>query len=480
MVISGKTDPTNPIFTPNGSCWTNESCARPDHPIEDKRLHPRDRCIHEGYHSVALIPLRAGERIIGILQLNDHRPNQFTLEMISFLEDMGALIGIAVARKRAEEELQKAKERADALNLQLEAANKELEDRVAARTADLNSINEQLSQEVGERRRAEEAQRHTAEELRRLLDVVPAAVWFANDRQCNTITGNRWADQFYEASSGENVSATTIPEVRRFFDRDGRELAASELPMQVAVATNQVVRDVELDVHLPSGRRMTMLGSAIPVTDAQNNVRGCIGAFIDITDRKRAEEAQAHLAAIVESAGDAIISEDLNGIIQTWNVGAEKVFGYEAKEVIGKSISILVPPGHPDEVPEILARIIQGERIENFESERLRKDGTIIPVSLTFSAIKASSGRIIGGSKIAHDITERRRAEEALRMSEERLQLALDAANLSTWDWHVPSGEVIWNDIHYSMLGYQPGEIKPSYQAWSSRVYHEDLQLQKN
>ena len=89
-----------------------------------------------------------------------------------------------------------------------------------------------------------------------------------------------------------------------------------------------------------------MLGSAIPVTDAKSNVRGCIGAFIDITDRKRAEEAQGHLAAIVESAGDAIISEDLNGIIQTWNVGAEKVFGFEAKEVIDKSISILVPPGH--------------------------------------------------------------------------------------------------------------------------------------
>jgi|GEM_PF-1072647 PAS domain S-box-containing protein len=474
MVISGKTDPTNPIFTPKGSCWTNESCSRVDLPIEDKRLHPRDRCIHEGFHSVALIPLRAGKRIIGILQLNDRRPNQFTLEMISFFEDMGSLIGIAVARKRAEDEMQKAKERADALNVQLEAANKELEERVAARTADLSRINEQLTQEVGERRRAEEAQRHTAEELQRLLDVVPAAVWVASDPQCLTITGNRWADQFYEARSGENVSATTLPDVRRFFDPNGRELASSELPMQVAAATNQVVRDVELHVHLPSGRRMTMLGSAIPLTDAKSNVRGCIGAFIDITDRKRAEEAQGHLAAIVESAEDAIISEDLNGIIQTWNVGADNVFGYKTKEVIGKPISILVPPGHTDEAPEILTRIIRGERIENFETERMRKNGTIIPVSLTFSAIKDASGRIIGASKIAHDITERKQAAEALLESERRLERAQEIAHLGSWELDLVNNRLSWSDEVYRIFGLQPQEFGATYEAFLDRVHPED------
>ena len=128
LVISGRTDPTNPLFTPRGSCWTNESFTLLDIPLDmDPRLHPRNRCIHEGFHSVALIPLRADNKIMGILQLNDRRPDRFTPEMISFFEDLGSVIAIAFSRKHAEDEMKKAKELGDALNLQLEVVNKELE-----------------------------------------------------------------------------------------------------------------------------------------------------------------------------------------------------------------------------------------------------------------------------------------------------------------------------------------------------------------
>lgn len=140
-----------------------------------------------------------------------------------------------------------------------------------------------------------------------------------------------------------------------------------------------------------------------------------VAVFDVITERKLLEEVQGRLAAIVESAEDAIIGKDLNGVIQTWNVGAENIFGYKAEEVIGKPVSLLVPPGHTDEVPEILVRIKQGEHIEIFETMRMRKDGTIVPVSLKFSAVKDASGRIIGASKIAQDITERKRAEELIK-----------------------------------------------------------------
>ena len=146
-------------------------------------------------------------------------------------------------------------------------------------------------QDITESKRTEEALRQRAEEIERLLEAVPVAVWVARDPQCLNIIGNRKANKFYEAQAEENVSATTLPEIRRFFTPDGRELTAEQLPMQKAVASNQDVLDSELQVELPSGRRIIMLGSAVPLRDQQGNARGCIGAFMDITDRKKTEEA---------------------------------------------------------------------------------------------------------------------------------------------------------------------------------------------
>src|ERR1041385_141599 len=119
-------------------------------------------------------------------------------------------------------------------------------------------------------------------------------------------------------------------------------------------------------------------------------------------------EAQARLAAIVESSDDAIVSKTLEGIITSWNKGAERIFGYAADEVIGKPVTILIPEDHPDEEPSILARLRRGERIEHYETVRVRKDGTEINISLTVSPIRGPDGRIIGASKIARDITDKK------------------------------------------------------------------------
>jgi PAS domain S-box-containing protein len=135
--------------------------------------------------------------------------------------------------------------------------------------------------------------------------------------------------------------------------------------------------------------------------------------------------AAYRLAAIVENSSDAIISKDLNGIIQSWNSGARHLFGYEAAEVIGKSILILIPQGYEDEEPEILARIRRGERIAHYETERRRKDGSLVSISLTVSPIRDAEGTVIGASKIARDITERRRTELALER-QRRLQRELE------------------------------------------------------
>ncbi len=144
-----------------------------------------------------------------------------------------------------------------------------------------------------------------------------------------------------------------------------------------------------------------------------------------------AERALARLAAIIESADDAIISKSLDGIIETWNPAAEQIFGYRAEEVVNRPISILIPREHQDEEREILERIRRGEHIRHYETVRVRKDGREIPISLTVSPIKGSTGSIIGASKIARDITLRRRLEEELMRAKKLESVALLAGGIA-------------------------------------------------
>ena len=153
------------------------------------------------------------------------------------------------------------------------------------------------------------------------------------------------------------------------------------------------------------------------------------------TNLKSPELAPYWLSALIESADDAIVSKTLEGIITSWNVGAQRIFGYTADEVIGKPVTILIPKDHEDEEPLILARLRAGERIEHYETVRLRKDGRLIDISLTVSPIRGPNGQIIGASKIARDITEQRQARRALDEATERFKLALSAARLGDWSW---------------------------------------------
>lgn len=140
----------------------------------------------------------------------------------------------------------------------------------------------------------------------------------------------------------------------------------------------------------------------------------------DITARKRAEHDAAHLAAIVDSSGDAIISKDFNGNVISWNHGAELLYGYSEAEMLGQPISLLVPPGRDDEPLEILRRMRLGERIDEYETVRTRKDGTQVNVSLTVSRIRGPDGAAIGVSTITHDITDRLHHQEQLRVLAEQ------------------------------------------------------------
>src|ERR1043166_721277 len=166
-------------------------------------------------------------------------------------------------------------------------------------------------------------------------------------------------------------------------------------------------------------------------------------------------EAQGYLAAIVDSSDDAIISKDLSGNITSWNKSAERIFGYQASEVIGSPITLLIPADHQAEEAQILARIKQGERVEHFETIRRAKDGRLVPVSITVSPIRDSAGTIIGASKIARDTTKARNLAAAQSFLASIIDSSDDAIITKDFDGIITS----WNKGGERIFGYSPAEV---------------------
>ena len=202
----------------------------------------------------------------------------------------------------------------------------------------------------------------------------------------------------------------------KLFWSDGTPLRHDECPMAMALKQKRPIRGMEAIAERPDGTRVPFIPYPTPLFDAAGELIGAVNMLVDITDRKRAEEVGQRLVAIIESSDDAILSKNLEGIIASWNGGAERLFGYTADEIVGKSVTILIPAERLDEEPEILGRIRRGEHIDHYETVRLRKDGSLVDISLSVSPVKDGHGNIIGASKIARDITERRQAQARQEM----------------------------------------------------------------
>ncbi len=291
--------------------------------------------------------------------------------------------------------------------------------RAQAETTQVRAEEQHLRLEIEARAQAEERVRASQRQMQFVTDHAPVLI-----AQCGTDSRYRFVNRQYAELLGRT------PE--QLIGRHPSEVLAAEVYQQSAsyMAEALAGRQVRFDQQFPgtnSGSRLLQVTYA-PECDERGTVTGCIAAIVDITERKRAEEARAMLAAIVESSEDAIVSKDLNGIITSWNRGAERLYGYSQQEAVGRPVTMLVPEDRLDHEVPILEQIGRGEAVQQYETERRRKDGTRIHIALTVSAIRNDEGRIVGVSKVAHDITERQQAEAALRESEERLRLFIEHA----------------------------------------------------
>jgi PAS domain S-box-containing protein len=270
--------------------------------------------------------------------------------------------------------------------------------------------------DITERKRVQEALRESKVRYRTLFDLAPVAVYSCDASGVISEYNNRAAELWGRKPEPGDTNERFCGSLR-LFRPDGTFMPHEQCPMaDVLCGKIPGVRDAEAHIERPDGSRIIVIVNIAPQMDEHGEIKGAINCFYDVTARKQAEDVGRHLASIVESSDDAIISKDVYGIISSWNNGAERLFGYSADVVIGKSIFILIPPDRQDEERTILGQIRLGQTVNHYETIRRRKDGTLVDVSLTVSPLYDATGVVIGASKIARDITARKRADEHRRL----------------------------------------------------------------
>jgi PAS domain S-box-containing protein len=278
-----------------------------------------------------------------------------------------------------------------------------------------------VGRDVTERRRREQAAERHREWLRTTLASIGDAV-IATDASGRVTLMNAVAEELTGWSEAEALSRPLL-DVFPIVHEKTRQPAAN--PVEHALRSGKIVGLANHTMLLSrDGREIAIDDSAAPIVDEDDEVQGVVLIFRDIGDRRRLAEAAERLAAIVESSDDAIVSKDLDGVVRSWNRGAERIFGYGADEIIGRPIAILVPQDRPNEEPEILARLRRGERVDHFETVRVRKDGRRIDVSVTISPIKNTEGEIVGASKVAREIGREKVLRDELQQRVAELAVA--------------------------------------------------------
>jgi two-component system CheB/CheR fusion protein len=334
--------------------------------------------------------------------------------------------------RQLESELRATKEDLQTTVAELEASNEELK----ASNEEISSMNEELQSTNEELETSKEELQWLNEQLTTVNNVLQAKVCeleTANNDMANLLNCTDVATVFLDLSFRIKRYTPAATRLFRFVDVDlGRpigDITAHFDDPELLGDARQVLQQLtprEKEVAIAEGgwwsRRI------MPYRTRDNHVEGVVITFVDITERKRAADAiVSRLAAIVEGSADAIFSKDLDGTIRTWNQGAERLYGFTHNGVVGQSARRFVPDDRAEEWEANMDRVRRGENVEQWETERVRKDGRRIAVSVTLSAIRDGTGKVVSISTMARDITERKRAEAALRESEARLAADLAA-----------------------------------------------------
>jgi len=375
LVLSGQTDPKNPLFTEWGSSWTNNSLPFLDlPPDQDPRFHPRNNCIHQGYLSVALIPIRANRQIIGLLQLNDRRKDCFTPEMVHFYEGIVASIGIALMRKQAEDALENEKRR-----------------------------------------------------LASIIEGTRAGTWEWNVQTGETIFNERWAGII--GSTLAEISPVSIETWKKYAHPD--DLQKSDELLEMHFRRKSEWYECEIRLKHKNGDWAWVLdrGKVASWTE-DGKPLWMFGTHQDITERKRGEEVLHHLTefqeSVITNARVWLSVLDLKGTILMWNTAAAEISGYRPDEVIGnnKIWKMLYPEQeYRKQVTTTINRIIREKKyLENFETVIRTKEGNEKIISWNTKGIPDAAGNISDYIAIGVDVTDRKRAEDALNKTVDELK----------------------------------------------------------
>ena len=322
--------------------------------------------------------------------------------------------------------------------------------------------------DITERKQTENALRESDEKFHQLADNINDVFWIASP----DLKTMHYISPGYERIWGrpkEDLSANPHQWIDAILPAD------QDRVISVFSELRETKPDVSVEYQIarPDGTVRWVHDRGFQVRDVAGRVIRLAGIVSDITERKQAERVSMRLAAIVDSSDDAIIGKDLNGIVTSWNSGAEKIFGYTAAEMVGTSILRLIPSQQQPEEDQILKKIRNVEMVEHFETKRKTRDGRLIDVSITISPIKDAAGIVVGASKVAHDITGRKITEEALRTREAEFRTLAEAIPQIVWITR-PDGENIY--FNQQWMDYTGLSLVESLGCGWSKPFHPDDQ----